>query len=211
MSRKKPRRSKSRAKQNRDKSRVRPSLYLILLPLALVLVGGGIWLLGQGQKAGPVTPGETEAEIIPHEGEQTSYGLALSLDNTKRFIDYYHSASLTSQQRATMRDALLPLRAPCCDDNSMATCCCPCNLAKSVWGLSGYLIADQGYNAGQVREAALQWLRFIHSDYYVMRELENRGVDPGIYGLSYESPCYNGRYELPFVDGGCGGMEALRL
>jgi len=109
-----------------------------------------------------------------------------------------------------MREALLPLKAPCCDDNSMATCCCPCNLAQSVWGLSSYLIAEEDYGVEQVRESALQWLRFIHSDYYVMQELGNRGVDPGRYGLTYEAPCYTGKCELPFVDGGCGGMAELR-
>ncbi len=211
MSKKKAQRSHKRGIRARDERRARQSLYMVILPLALVLAGGGVWLFSQRQKASPVTPAEIEAEIIPQEGEQTSYGIALSLENTQLFLDYYHTASLTSQQEAIMRNALLPLKAPCCDDNSMATCCCPCNLAKSVWGLSSYLIVEKEYDASQVREAALQWLRFIHSNYYVVQELRNRGVDPGTYGLSYEDSCYAGLCELPFVDGGCGGMEALRL
>ncbi len=182
----------------------------IALPVAVLLIGGG-WLLNQRQQTSSVTPAEVAAEIIPQEGDPTAYGVSLSLDNTQQFIDYHEAAALTPEQESIMRNALLPLKAPCCDDNPMSTCCCPCNLAKSVWGLSSYLIVEEGYEVEQVRESALQWLRFIHSDYYVMQELKNRGVNPGRYGLSYEAPCYTGKCELPFVDGGCGGMGELRL
>lgn len=176
--------------------------------LLLLLIGGG-WLLSRGQERDIVA--EIRAEIIPVEGAQTPYGIPLSLDNTPRFIDYYNTAALTPEQENTMRDALLPLRAPCCDDNSMATCCCPCNLAKAVWGLSGYLATEKNYDAEQVREAALQWLRFIHSDYYVIQEMRNRRIDPRSHGLSHENPCYVGECELPFRDGGCGGMGELSM
>ena len=173
--------------------------------------GGHAVRLGQiVQPAAAVTPEEVAAEIIPHAGDPTTYGIPLSLDNTQRFIGYYNTASLTSEQKSTMEKALLPLKAPCCDDNPMSTCCCPCNLAKSVWGLSSYLIVEENYGAEQVRESAQQWLHFIHSDYYVMQELGHRGVDPGKYGLSYKAPCYTGYCELPFVDGGCGGMAELK-
>jgi len=164
----------------------------------------------QPPEAGLVTPAEIAAEVIPQEGAPTPYGVSLSLNNTRRFIDYYHAVTLTPEQESTMRNALLPLKAPCCDDKSMATCCCPCNLAKSVWGLSNYLIVEKNYDVDQVRESALQWLRFIHSDYYVIQELSNRGIDPGMYGLSHENACYVDECELPFVNGGCGGMGELR-
>jgi len=173
----------------------------------LLLIGGG-WLLSGGQKGDVVA--EVRADIIPAEGAQTSYGVALSLHNTARFIGYYHAVALTPEQQKTMRGALLPLKAPCCDDNPMATCCCPCNLARAVWGLSGYLVAEKNYSVAQVREAALQWLRFIHSDYYVIQEMGNRGIDPALHGLFHENPCYVGECELPFIDGGCGGMGELR-
>ncbi|KKM24453.1 hypothetical protein LCGC14_1604940 [marine sediment metagenome] len=165
---------------------------------------------GELQEADLMTPAEIAAEIIPQEGISTSYGVSLSLDNTRRFIDYYNTTTLTPEQERTMRNALLPFKAPCCDDNSIATCCCPCNLAKSVWGLSNYLIVEKNYDVDQIRESALQWLRFIHSDYYIIWELNNRGIDPGIYGLSHENACYVDECELPFVDGGCGGMGELR-
>ena len=209
-------RKEQRPKRRRDKGGTRHRqrgwgkwLY-IALPVAVLLIGGG-WLLNQRQQTSSVTPAEVAAEIIPQEGDPTAYGVSLSLDNTQQFIDYHEAAALTPEQESIMRNALLPLKAPCCDDNPMSTCCCPCNLAKSVWGLSSYLIVEEGYEVEQVRESALQWLRFIHSDYYVMQELKNRGVNPGRYGLSYEAPCYTGKCELPFVDGGCGGMGELRL
>jgi hypothetical protein len=92
----------------------------------------------------------------------------------------------------------------------MSTCCCDCNLAKSVWGLSGYLAAEKGLGAEEVRASALQWLRFIHSDYYVGQELAERGVNPARYDLPQGDSCYTGRCELPFAESGCGGMGVLR-
>ena len=209
MSRKKRQRGKKNEKRASGKSQGRKSLYVAVLLLALALVVGGGWLLNQRQQVSAATPEEVAAEIIPQEGDPTAYDIPLSLDNTQQFIDYYNATTLTAEQESTMRNALLPLKAPCCDDNSMATCCCPCNLAKSVWGLSSYLIAEKDYNAEQVRESALQWLRFIHSDYYVAQELRSRGGNPDKYGLPHGDACYAGRCELPFVNDGCGGMGEL--
>ena len=191
LSKNRPRGS-THLKRTPTESRARLGLYVAipLLALALLIVGGcGVT---QRQEPSSVTPEEIATKIIPKEGDPTSYGIAIALNNTQRFIDRYNAISLTPEQEGVRRDALRPLKAPCCDDNSMATCCCPCNLAKSVWGLSSYLIVEQGYGAEQVRESARQWLHFIHDDYHDMRELENRGVDPGRYGLSYEDPCYAG-------------------
>ena len=185
-------------------------LTFVLGVLGLVVVIGGIWVLTRRPETGSVTPEVLAAEIIPQEGDATDYGIPLSLDNTQQFVDYYGATVLTPQQEAVMRDALLPLKAPCCDDNSMATCCCPCNLARSVWGLSSYLIVEENYGVEQVRESAHQWLRFIHDDYYVIQGLKERGVNPAKFGLVHENPCYEGACELPFRDGGCGGMGVLK-
>jgi hypothetical protein len=80
-----------------------------------------------------------------------------------------------------------------------------------VWGLSKYLIVEKDYGVEQVGESALQWLRFIYPDYYVIQELKNRGVDPAVHGLVHENPCYVGKCEWPFREGGCGGMGELKL
>jgi hypothetical protein len=80
-----------------------------------------------------------------------------------------------------------------------------------VWGLTHYLVAEKNYGVEEARASALQWLRFIFPDYYVMQELKARGMDPSAFGLVYESACYSGNCELPFDQGGCGGMADLKL
>ena len=211
MLRKKRRERKTSRRHTAGKSQGKKGLYVVVPLVALALLVGGLWLLNnRRQPANAATPEEVAAEIIPQKDSPTTYGIPLSLDNTQQFIDYYNATTLTPEQESIMREALLPLKAPCCDDNSMATCCCPCNLAQSVWGLSSYLIVEENYGVEQVRESALQWLRFIHSDYYVAQELGNRGVNPDEYDLPRGDACYSGRCELPFANSGCGGMGELK-
>jgi hypothetical protein len=173
--------------------------------IALIAVAAP-WFVGSCTPTSAVSAQEIADEILPEEGDTTSYGIPLSLDNAQTFIDRYEADTLTADQQAVVDEALATLPAPCCDDNTMATCCCPCNLAKSVWGLSGYLVAEHGYGTEEVREAALQWLHFIHGDYFVREELQARGIDPGEWGNSHGDACYVGHCELPFTEGGCGGM-----
>ncbi len=153
------------------------------------------------------------AKVGPYavEGDTTTYGIPLSVQNTAQFIDYFNNYKLTPDQDAIKQEALTALEAPCCDDKTMYTCCCDCNLAKSVWGLSNYLIIEKGLDASGVRAAALQWLQFIRPDHYRVMELEAQGEDPKAYGLWHIESCYEGRCELPFSQAGCGGMNALRL
>jgi hypothetical protein len=152
---------------------------------------------------------ETRERIVPLAGTETSYGIPLSLDNTQRFIDYYETESITPQQQEIVTNALEPLAAPCCDDNPMSTCCCPCNLAKSVWGLSRYVVAEHDYSVDQVREAALEWLHFTRGDYYIIQDMEKNGIDPAQYGLVHENSCYVGKCEFPVQENGCAGMSEL--
>ncbi|HZP40526.1 MAG TPA: hypothetical protein VFD84_03340 [Candidatus Binatia bacterium] len=51
----------------------------------------------------------------------------------RRFVAYYHTIPLTPEQERTKAAALESLKAPCCAQVSLATCCCPCNLAKAAW------------------------------------------------------------------------------
>lgn len=157
------------------------------------------------------------AEIIPGEGTVTDYDIPFSLENTQQFIDWYNVIDLTSAQRSLRDGALRPLVAPCCDEYPMTTCCCECNLSRSVWGLSAYLITEKGYNTvNQLQEAILQWLHFIRPDYYVASALEEEGKIPRLFGLSTQSSCFTDRCDLPFYSnteylhlGGCGGMQDL--
>jgi len=156
------------------------------------------------------------AQIIPVKGTLTDYDVPLGLSNTQLFIDWYNDIDLTAAQRALRDRTLKPLVAPCCDEYPMSTCCCECNLSRSIWGLSAYLIAEKGYTGNQLQAAILQWAHFIRPDYYVATSLEEEGKIPRVFGLSTQSSCFTDRCELPFYNkteyqhvGGCGGMEDL--
>ena len=107
------------------------------------------------------------------------------------FLAYYESISLTPKQEALKEEVLSSMTAPCCVD-PLSTCCCDCNLAKTVWGLANYQIVN-GYDAEQLEDSVSQWLHFTNPEGY-------SGVG-----------CYEGRCELPFEQDGCGGMQDLVL
>lgn len=108
---------------------------------------------------------------------------------TQEFMGYFRSIELDAEQERVKQEALAGLEAPCCSDNSAYTCCCPCNMAKSWWGLSHHLIATQGYGAGEVRAAVEGWIEFINP-----------------HGFSGDA-CYTGGCGRPFHRNGCGGMD----
>ena len=194
---------------------------LVILPLVGCLVVLGTVMVSAAcgnppEQQGPDPVMQIWSQIVPAEGTATSYGISLSLDNTQQFIDWYNSIELSPEELAIRDAALSPLAAPCCDEYPMSTCCCECNLSRSVWGLSAYLITEKGYGVSQIQEAVLQWLRFIRPDYYVASGLEQEGIDPGQWGFTTESTCFAGHCERPFYTetadghlGGCGGMEEL--
>ncbi len=107
---------------------------------------------------------------------------------TEEFIGYYHSINLTPGQENIKTEALKPMPAACCKEFSQATCCCICNLSKSVWGLSKHLIANKNYTAVQVREAAQKWIDFTHPNGYA------------------GDSCPSRRCGMAFHKDGCGGM-----
>ena len=106
-----------------------------------------------------------------------------------RFLSYYHSIHLTSEQEDVKTRALSPLPAPCCSNYSMATCCCACNLSKTVWGLSKHLIADEGYGVEETRAAVESWIQLLNPAGYSGRA------------------CFERRCNLAFHEDGCGGMR----
>lgn len=184
----------------------RRGLSVSVFAILALLVG----VIGTGRAQ--VTPSVVEtlrAEIVPAAGTKTSYGIPLSLNNTQLLIDWFTSIPLLPEEQAIMEQALVTIPAPCCDDNSAATCCCECNLARSVWGLSAYLIQEKGYGIEAVREAARQWLQLARGDYYIAAALKVRGYFPQDYDLTTHGSCYRGMCEFPLTQGGCAGMEAL--
>lgn len=108
---------------------------------------------------------------------------------TKEFMGYFESIKLSPEQEAIKKDALTQLPAPCCSDNSSYTCCCPCNMARSIWGLSHYLIAEHGYDAEQLKGKVSEWIRFINPK-----------------GFSGDVCYVSGGCFRSFEANGCGGM-----
>jgi hypothetical protein len=119
-----------------------------------------------------------------------AHGIAfVDLESQMReFIGYESSIQLTAAQEAVKKDALERRQAVCCDDYTAYTCCCSCNLSKSLWGLSNYLIAVKGMDANQVAEATSRWIEF---------------AGPG--GFTGDA-CYTGGCGRAPHANGCGGM-----
>ena len=108
---------------------------------------------------------------------------------TAEFMGYYKSIRLTPEQEAVKKEALTALPAPCCSDNTAYTCCCPCNMSLTIWGLSNYLIAEKGYSAEALKAKVEEWIAFINPE--------------GFSGVV----CYRGQCGRSFKNGGCGGMN----
>lgn len=110
-------------------------------------------------------------------------------EETERFIAFYKRYALTPEQERIKVEALSTIPAPCCSDNPLATCCCPCNMAKAAWGLSAWLIVEKGFGVEQVRGAAEGWLA---------------AANPG--GFSGDT-CTTGGCSRSIHQNGCGGMN----
>ena len=129
-----------------------------------------------------------EASMDWASGEYTG-----SRDEVLTLMGFYDSIELTAEQEAVRQEALGPLPAACCNEFSMATCCCVCNLSRSIWGLSKHLIAERGASAEVVRKSVEAWVAAINPD--------------GYQGKT----CTTGQCGKPFKEGGCGGMNPNHL
>ncbi|HLE57045.1 MAG TPA: hypothetical protein VJB15_08180 [Rhodothermia bacterium] len=105
------------------------------------------------------------------------------------FIAYDREIALSPDQKQVMDAALSSIPAPCCSQYSIATCCCPCNLAKATWGLSKHLIAHRQATSSEVNAAATEWLRFTNPVGYT------------------GDACFTGGCNRSFEHNGCGGMN----
>jgi hypothetical protein len=115
-------------------------------------------------------------------------------EQTAQFIEYERTIKLTPAQEAVKKEALTQIPAPCCSDNTAYTCCCPCNMAKAIWGMSAYLITEKGADAATVKKKTEEWVKLINPDGF-----------PG-------DTCYtSGGCGKAFAQDGCGGMNAARL
>lgn len=112
---------------------------------------------------------------------------------SREFMEYYRTISLTPEQEAIKVEVLSAMPAACCSDSTALTCCCPCNLSRTIWGLSNYSIARLGADAGQLRHAVSEWLRVTSTN-----------------GYSGDA-CHKGGCEREFKNNGCGGMDEQKL
>lgn len=110
------------------------------------------------------------------------------------FIGYNRSIALNPEQQKVRDKALSAMPAACCDKFSQATCCCPCNLAKTVWGLSNYMIVKQQATVPELQSAARGWLKFVNPK--------------GFTGDLCDTAGGCGR---TFGNNGCGGMDERNL
>ena len=117
-----------------------------------------------------------------------------SASQAAEFIGYDRSIALTPEQQKLRDKALSSIPAACCDKFSQAICCCPCNLAKTVWGLSNYMIVRQHTGASELVGAVRAWLKFVNPK--------------GFTGDVCDSAGGCGR---TFRDDGCGGMDEKNL
>jgi len=150
----------------------------------------------------------------PRKGRRVVFGLALAAlfscgfleseaadgivfrdveSQTRQFIQWQREIRLDRDQEKIKKAALEDLPAPCCSDKSAYTCCCACNMSRSIWGLSQYMIAKQGADADAVRAKVKEWIAFINPK-----------------GFSGKS-CYVNRCARPFREDGCGGMRPTQL
>ena len=179
----------------------------LLLPLALLVaalaVFGSIPFLLSRETAAQQREAAAKTAAVQGEAAKapkwttSALGGTLKFDDvekqSKEFIGYYHTIKLTPEQEAIKAEVLKAMPAACCRDSSAYTCCCPCNLSKTLWGLSNYVIAKKGVNAAQLKEVVDAWMSAA-----------------GPNGFSGDS-CYQGGCERAFHNNGCGGMEESKL
>ncbi|HEY3348661.1 MAG TPA: hypothetical protein VGM13_02685 [Thermoanaerobaculia bacterium] len=143
--------------------------------------------------AGALTSGL--AVVLPAEGSTATVKSTKPLfydvhSQTKQFIAWSDSIRLTPEQEKIKEEVLSSIPTTCCKKFSMLTCCCACNMAKTIWGLSNHMLAHEGADARRLRATVLEWTQFI-----------------GKKGFTGDA-CFKGGCSRPFAENGCGGMDA---
>lgn len=101
----------------------------------------------------------------------------------------YADMTLTPDQQKIKDDVLSAIPTVCCKKFSMKTCCCPCNMAMTIWGLSNYMLVVKSADATRLKTAVLGWVRFIGPNGYT------------------GDACFTAGCNRPFAKNGCGGMD----
>ena len=115
-------------------------------------------------------------------------------EQTRQFMEWEKTIRLTPQQEALKKEALSAIPAPCCSDNNAYTCCCACNVSRTIWGLTNYLITKQDAGPEQIRAKVTEWVGFVNPQ-----------------GYKSGDTCYTGGCRRAFKHDGCGGMSASHV
>lgn len=75
----------------------------------------------------------------------------------ERFIAYSDSIELSVGQQKLRKEVFSSVPSPCCELHT-ADNCCGCDTAKSILGLSNYLIVHENYDSARVREIITKWI-----------------------------------------------------
>jgi hypothetical protein len=129
-------------------------------------------------------------------GSASSHEVAFvhSASQAAEFIGYNRTIALNTDQKNLRDRALSALAAPCCSKFSAATCCCPCNLAKSIWGLSNYLIVERKAGEKEIQKSVRGWVAFVNQ----------KGFSGDVCDMA-------GGCGRTFAGNGCGGMDEKNL
>ena len=177
-----------------ESNRRRDGMYAFGAAFCVLVLFTFPYLLSRVEMPGPPPP-VTPAVAEPH--TMTALGGTLVFRDptaqSREFLGYYHTIELTDEQEAIKKEVLGAMPAACCSGSTAYTCCCPCNLSKTIWGLSNYVIAKHGADAKQLRGVVDTWMAFVNPN--------------GFRG----NACYQGGCNSSLSGGGCGGMQEDKL
>jgi hypothetical protein len=177
-----------------DETRRRDGWYAFGAAVCVLVFFSFPFLLSRVEMPGPPPPPTTVPapawELKALEGK---LHFKDAIAQSREFMGYYHTIELTPEQEAIKKQALSAMPAACCSDSTAYTCCCPCNLSKTVWGLSNYAIAQHGVDARQLSETVHTWMAFVNASGYT------------------GNACHTGGCNGELSGGGCGGMQEDKL
>lgn len=168
-----------------QRKRPRWLLPAVLVAAVAAIVGGLLAFDDRRNEAQAAAAGQKQ---IPAQSDRERIAFTDLDSQMREYIGYNRSIRLTAAQEEIKRAAIESRPAACCKDYTAYTCCCECNLSKSVWGLVNYLIATKGYSAEDVNRTVGEWLAFANPN--------------GFSGAA----CYEGGCPRSPSANGCGGM-----
>ncbi len=177
-----------------DDNRRRDGMYAFGAAFLMLMFFTFPFLLSRVEMPGPPPPPAAAPE--PARELKALDGKLLfkdALAQSREFMGYYHAIELTPEEEAIKKQVLGAMPAACCSDSTAYTCCCPCNLSKTIWGLSNYVITEHDVNAKELRGVVDTWMAFVNPNGYTGNACHTGGCNGSLSGA------------------GCGGMQEDKL